>query len=150
MIPDHRLAHLFNQVKQGQINNCLYHNTAAGPSLYADHMCDRDNFPLRTLIELKGHSDEVWCLRFSNDGSKLASASKDKVVLIWDSYTHQLLKRLLDHEREVTNLAWSPDDSKLISCSMDQKARLWDISVRDPYNTVSSTANSLPRLASVC
>ena len=69
MIPDRRLAHLFDQVKQGQINNCLYHNTAASPSLYADHMCERDDFPLRTLAELKAHSDEVWCLRFSNDGT---------------------------------------------------------------------------------
>lgn len=129
MIPDHRLAHLLNHVKQSQINNCLYHNTATPPSLYADHMCERDDFPLRTVLELDGHSDEVWYLEFSHDGTRLATASKDHTVLIYETATFTILHRLTDHEREVTYVSWSPDDSKLISCSMDHKARVWDVSV---------------------
>jgi WD repeat-containing protein 26 len=130
MIPEHRLAHLLNQVKQSQINNCLYHNTPMPPSLYADHMCDRDNFPLRTMLELDSHSDEVWYLEFSHDGSKLATASKDQTVMIYETGTFTILHRLTDHAEKVTYVTWSPDDSKLISCSMDNKARVWDVSVR--------------------
>lgn len=47
MIRDHRLAELLNQVKTASINQCMYHNTAVPPSLYADHMCNRDDFPTK-------------------------------------------------------------------------------------------------------
>lgn len=84
MIPEHRLASLLHQVKQTQISKCLYHNTANSPSLYSDHKCDRNQFPLATVQVLKDHSDEVWFVQFSNDGTKLATSSKDNTVIIWD------------------------------------------------------------------
>lgn len=126
MIREHRLAELFDQVKQSQINQCLYHNTSIPPSLYSDHMCSRDGFPLRTLLQLEDHSDEVWHVRFSPDGTKLASASQDKSAIIYETASFQPLHRLKDHEKEVTSVAWSPDSSKLITCSKDSKARVWD------------------------
>lgn len=84
MIPEHRLASLLHQVKQAQISKCLYHNTANSPSLYSDHKCDRNQFPLATVQVLKDHSDEVWFVQFSNDGTRLATSSKDNTVIIWD------------------------------------------------------------------
>jgi WD40 repeat protein len=83
MIPEHRLASLLEQVKQTQISNCLYHNTSNSPSLYSDHLCDRSQFPLLSIEVLSNHADEVYCVKFSNDGTKLASASKDRNIIIW-------------------------------------------------------------------
>ena len=68
MIPEHRLATLFTAVQQEQILNCRYHNTTVQPSLYTDHDCPAEDFPLQTLTELRNHSDEVWHLEFSHDG----------------------------------------------------------------------------------
>lgn len=127
MIREHRLAELFDQVKHAQINECLYHNTSVPPSLYSDHSCNRDGFPLRTSTLLEEHSDEVWHVRFSPDGSKLASGSRDKTVVIYDTTTFNVLHRLSDHTKEVTAVSWSPDSKKLISCSKDGKARVWDV-----------------------
>ena len=129
MIPGHRLATLLDQVKQGQINRCLYHNTATMPSLYSDHLCDRDNFPLKTTLELDNHTDEVWIVRFSHDGSKLATASRDMSVIIYDTSSFMILQKLTSHGGPVASVSWSPDDTKLISCSQDHKARLWDVEV---------------------
>lgn len=84
MIPESRLASLLQQVKQTQISNCLYHNTSNSPSLYSDHTCDRNQFPSSTVEILSDHVDEVYCVKFSNDGTKMASASKDKSIIIWD------------------------------------------------------------------
>jgi len=84
MIPEHRLAALLQQVKKTQIANCLYHNTSNSPSLYSDHTCDRNQFPLQTIKTLSNHTDEVYCVKFSHDGKKMASASKDKSIIIWD------------------------------------------------------------------
>lgn len=127
MIRDHRLAELFGQVKSAQINQCLYHNTSIAPSLYADHLCSRDGFPLRTSDLLEDHTDEVWHVQFSPDGTKLASASKDRTAAIYDVQSLTLLHKLTEHAREVTSLAWSPDGTKLITCSKDAKAKLWDV-----------------------
>lgn len=135
MIPEHRLAVLLDQVKDHWISRCLYHNTSESPSLYLDHECDREDFPLRTLLELRHHLDEVWFLQFSNDGTRLATTGKDKRINVYDTSNYTRLFTLEDHENGVCYLAWSPDDKKLISCSQDNSAKLWDMAVS------GSTAN---------
>ncbi|TKA49980.1 hypothetical protein B0A55_13504, partial [Friedmanniomyces simplex] len=53
MIPEHRLAMLFTAVQDEQILSCRYHNTTPQPSLYTDHECAAEDFPLETLSELR-------------------------------------------------------------------------------------------------
>lgn len=132
MIPGNRLAILLDHVKQNQINQCLYHNTASPPSLYSDHMCDRADFPLQTAIELSQHSDEVWYCEFSHDGTKLVTAGRDHSVFIYDATTFDVLQKLTEHDEGVAQAVWSPDDSKLITCSQDKKARVWNVEVCKP------------------
>ncbi|KAF2646639.1 WD repeat-containing protein 26 [Massarina eburnea CBS 473.64] len=129
MIPEHRLVALLDEVKDSWIASCLYHNTAASPSLYVDHNCDRDDFPMKPVLELRNHKDEVWYLKYSNDGTKLASTSKDRTIVIYETATYKVLHRLDDHDSGVTHLAWSPDDTKIITCCAQQEnsARIWDV-----------------------
>jgi WD40 repeat protein len=129
MIPDNRLATLLDHVKQNQINQCLYHNTAQSPSLYSDHMCDRDDFPLGTKLELNKHTDEVWHCQFSHDGTKLVTAGRDSNVIIYDTSTFSVLYILGEHKNGVAHAVWSPDDTKLITCSRDSTARVWSTEV---------------------
>jgi WD40 repeat protein len=154
MIPQHRLAHLLDHVKHTQINNCLYHNTAEPPSLYSDHMCDRNDFPLEVSARLSHHSDEVWYCEFSHDGTKLVTAGKDHHVLIYDTSDFSVLKRLTDHEEGVAFASWSPDDSKLITCSQDKKARVWSVEVRFLFEIDHEVSEDILtgrfRLAFVC
>ncbi|KAI5780824.1 WD40 domain-containing protein [Geopyxis carbonaria] len=126
MLPAHRLASLLQQVKETQISNCLYHNASNPPSLYSDHTCDRNQYPMLTTQVLANHADEVYCVKFSNDGQRLASASRDKSIIIWDVENFQPLHTLAEHSKEVTYVEWSPDDSRLISCSQDRQAKIWD------------------------
>lgn len=129
MMPEHRLATLLTQLKRGQIANCRYHNTAASPSLYADHMCERANFPLQTMFELNRLNGEVWHVQFSHDGTRLASSGQDKVVVIYDVKTFAVSTFLHGSEEGVGGLSWSPDDSKIITCSQDKTARMHDCKV---------------------
>lgn len=142
MIRDHRLAELFDQVKQAQINNCLYHNTSIPPSLYSDHQCNREDFPLHPWIQLEDHLDEIWHVKFSHDGSKLATASQDKSVIVYDTNTFNQIHKLDRHGGGVTYVAWSPDDTKLITCSMDTKARVWDVTTGSLDVTVEHRTNN--------
>ncbi|KIW07434.1 uncharacterized protein PV09_02274 [Verruconis gallopava] len=129
MIPEHRLAVLLHETKQGWIQNCLYHNTVESPSLYLDHLCDRSNFPSTCVRTLADHEDEVWCLAFSNNGKYLATASKDKYVYIYDvDNDFKKVHILAEHHAEVCYISWSPDDSKLVTCSREKDctARIWN------------------------
>lgn len=131
MLPARRLAILLDQVKRSQISACLYHNTAASPSLYQDHKCDSTNFPMQPILDLTRHTGQVWQVKFSNDGSRLASSGQDGSVIIYDVNTFEVLQVLSDHDQGVGNVAWSPDDSMIVTCSQDRKARLWDTDVSD-------------------
>lgn len=126
MLPENRLAILLQHVKQGQIDNCIYHTQATSPSLYSDHMCDRRHFPSDVALELNDDEGEVWQVRFSHDGSHLAACGSGESVIIWDTKTFRIVKRLGDHNSGVGNICWSPDDSMLITCGQDNYARLWD------------------------
>lgn len=130
MIPDHRLAVLLDQAKQSQIAKCLYHSPTSRPSLFSDHMCDRSQFPLRTVLELSESVGEVWCIEFSHDGTMLAASGEDPSVIIYDTKTFQVRHKLADHDGYVAYVVWSPDDTKLITCSHDHIARVWDTAVR--------------------
>lgn len=131
MIPEHRLATLFDQVKEYQALECQYHNSSLPPSLYLDHTCSRDGFPLELHAELDQHLDEVWFVAFSNNGKMLATASKDNSVIIYDTSTFHTRHVLKEHRMSVAYVAWSPNDERLVSCSQDHEARLWDTAVSD-------------------
>lgn len=62
----------------------------------------------RTRAVLRGHGNNVVDLGWSPDDSKLASASIDNAVCIWDAASGQLLKRLDFHTSFVKGLAWDP------------------------------------------
>lgn len=52
----------------------------------------RKQFPCYTQQILTEHCNEVWFCKFSNDGTKLATGSKDTTVIVWhvDTVTHHL------------------------------------------------------------
>lgn len=80
-----------------QTDRCPYHNKKwdlDDVSLVVDHQCTKDMFPSSTIQVLNDHSDEVWFCRFSPDGTKLATGSKDNNLIIWDVHPVSLLSVL--------------------------------------------------------
>ena len=137
MLPENRLANLLHQVKETQINHCLYHTNAEPPSLYSDHTCDRSRFPSDMMLQLGNHTGEVWQVLFSHDGGRMASCGSDRFVIIWDVPSFEVLHKLDGHEGGVGNFAWSPDDTMIVTCGRDHYAKIW--------NTEASTDRFLSR-----
>ncbi|EHK50645.1 hypothetical protein TRIATDRAFT_288887 [Trichoderma atroviride IMI 206040] len=132
MLPENRLAVLLQHVKQSQIDTCLYHTAASSPSLYSDHLCDRRNFPSEVALELGDFGGEIWSVRFSHDGTRLAACGSREHVKIWDTHTFSIVNILTtgehtdDRSKGICDISWSPDDSMIMVCSFDKHARLWD------------------------
>lgn len=133
MVPSRRLPELLEQAQLEQKRSDPYFNLPLDThvSLYTDKVSDRSSFPTDTAAILTGHTDEVLHVAFSNSGTKLATAGKDKMVIVWSVGGRQsdfeVLHRLGPHLAAVWSVAWSPDDKSLLSTTVDGDVAVWNI-----------------------
>lgn len=101
--------------------------------------CDRERVALWEVEEpdgiadLRGHSDRIGALRFSPDGSHLASASQNRDLIVWNVRSRRPMARWdpvrtpaddlepVSHGKAVRVLAFSPDGKVLASGGREGK-----------------------------
>jgi WD40 repeat protein len=77
-------------------------------------------------LTLTGHTDAVFGIAFSPDGTRLATASADSTAKVWDATTGKELLTLTGHTDRVYGIAFSPDGTRLATASWDKTAKVWD------------------------
>jgi WD40 repeat protein len=74
---------------------------------------------------LLGHTDYIFDLGFSADGSRLVTSSSDSTVRVWDVSTGETLF-VLEHPDDVYGAGLNSDGSLIATGATDNLVRLWD------------------------
>jgi len=84
-----------------------------------------DSKNLRDVWSLQGHTFNVTAVVFSPDGQRLATASADRTIRVWDLTAGQEVLKL-NGIMDVRSLRFLSDGRRLISASTDRTIRVWD------------------------
>ena len=75
--------------------------------------------------ELLGDYGNLHYATYSPDGSKIAAASEDCCIRIWDSKSNELIKTIKD-TKSVYAVSYSNDGRRIVSRASDGSIRIWD------------------------
>ncbi|KAF2401956.1 WD40 domain-containing protein [Trichodelitschia bisporula] len=80
------------------------------------------------VMELNGHSGEVFATRFDPTGQFIASGSMDRTILLWHTYGQcENYGVLSGHKGAILDLHWSRDSASIFSASADMTISRWDL-----------------------
>lgn len=99
--------------------------------------------PPPPVINLAGHTSQVYGLALSPDGKIAASAGADNKVILWDLAAQKAIKTLEGHKAQAYGVAFNPDGKLLASTSGDKTVILWDIATGKPVHTLGGALDSL-------
>jgi serine/threonine protein kinase len=76
----------------------------------------------------RGYTDPVYAVAWSPDSRRIASASFDETVQVWNAATGGNVLTYKGHAGVVEAVAWSPDGRRVVSGSNDNTAQVWHAS----------------------
>ncbi|KHN95185.1 WD40/YVTN repeat-like-containing domain protein [Metarhizium album ARSEF 1941] len=80
------------------------------------------------VMELSGHTGEIFTAKFDPTGNLIASGSMDRSILLWRTYGDCENYGLLNgHKGAILDLQWSRDSEVLFTASADMHLASWDL-----------------------
>ena len=101
-------------------------------SWLCEHRTDRTSAPTTFYQFIDHHDDEVLSVSFSNDGSMLASCSRDGTTRIYKISTNSKIYfetvHIIQHATDDVpcRVVWSPDDIYILICTEAKSGNIWD------------------------
>jgi GTPase SAR1 family protein len=87
-------------------------------------------------LALRGHTGPISRVHWSRDGQKIATASDDGTIGVWDSEGHLLL-RLKGAGGPGTSISWSPTGESLVAGFVSGGVYVWDTATGRVTGTLS-------------
>ncbi len=114
---------------QSKVRTIAIHGAAGEFAVgYSDHFIrvfDLETYTLKK--EWRAHTNSVFTLRYSFDGSFLLSGSRDARLKAWDAGSdYALSEEVVAHMYAINSLSISPNGKHFVTCSLDKSIKLWD------------------------
>jgi len=99
------------------------------------------------VVEIKNaHSDTVFGVRFSPDGTKLASCGADKYIKVFEVPSGKFLKSFEGHTHHVMDVGWKGDGKLLASCGADNECKVWEYEKGEKVRDIRAHGKQVTRL----
>jgi len=93
------------------------------------------------IKKFMGHQQEVCGLKWSFDGSQLASGGNDNNLMVWSLHSNKPLMLNNDHSAAVKAIAWSPHQHNILASgggTADRTIRFWNTTNFEPIFKVDT------------
>jgi WD40 repeat protein len=114
-------------IQTGAVNGIHVWDATTGAALYT--------IPLDTVA--------VYAVCYSPDGELIAAGVQEGEVLLYDTASRELVRRLTGHTGVVWRLAFSPDGKILTSSSHDMTVKVWDVDTGEELATLDPRTSFL-------
>lgn len=97
--------------------------------------------PNNSFSTFSSHRQEVCGLKWSFDGTQLASGGNDNKLMLWNLHSHQPLMNSSAHTAAVKAIAWSPHQYNLLATgggTADRCIRFWNTANYTQTNCVDT------------
>ncbi|MCA9105381.1 MAG: hypothetical protein KDA83_08150, partial [Planctomycetales bacterium] len=92
----------------------------------------------RVLYSPEAHSDTVYGVRFSPDGTRIASVGADRVMRLFDGATCEEIRKFEGHTHHVLSVDWKGDGTMLATAGADATIKIWDPDTGDQQRTIDN------------
>lgn len=109
--------------------------------------------PGTTFLVYTGHTDAIYQAAWSPDGYRIASASADNTVQVWDAATGGKVLTYRGHQDLVLAVAWSPDGKYIASgganytAGGDKTVQVWEAATGNLIFTFKDHTDAVRSLA---
>jgi len=88
------------------------------------------NIESKYAASWRAHSDTIFDMHFSRDGTQLVTAGGDKLIKVWELDSKKELARLEGHSAQVLSVAFNTNATQVVSGGADKEIKVWDIHTR--------------------
>ena len=127
-----RLQDIATQLKDGNINlqagaslTPIYPASQSQPASTVSYAITSAG---RLITKYSNHTDKIRSVAWSPDGTRIASASEDMTVQVWEAMWGSPILTYRKHSNRINGVAWSPDSTHIVSASSDKTAQIWNAS----------------------